>query len=136
MILADSNFFIALPRPHDRLNVRALKWSGTIREPIVTTEYILWECVNFLSRPIDRDKAHFIVERMKTASTCELILASPDLRDAGLRLHGARPDKAWSLTDCISFVVMKERSITRALTFDSHFEQAGFEALLQHDPPQ
>ncbi len=42
-----------------------------------------------------------------------------------------RPDKDWSLTDCISFVVMEEHGITDALTGDHHFEQAGFRALLK-----
>ena len=43
----------------------------------------------------------------------------------------ARPDKEWSLTDCISFVAMNERDITDALTSDHHFEQAGFRILLK-----
>jgi predicted nucleic acid-binding protein len=43
--------------------------------------------------------------------------------------------KEWSLTDCISFVVMNERKIRRALAYDHHFEQAGFEPLLRKDPP-
>src|SRR5208282_5143253 len=43
----------------------------------------------------------------------------------------ARPDKEWSLTDCISFVVMNERGMTDALTSDHHFEQAGFQILLK-----
>jgi len=42
-----------------------------------------------------------------------------------------RPDKEWSLTDCISLVVMNERGITDALTNDHHFEQAGFQILLK-----
>jgi len=42
----------------------------------------------------------------------------------------ARNDKDWSLTDCISFIVMEEHGITEALTGDRHFEQAGFRALL------
>ncbi len=42
-----------------------------------------------------------------------------------------RLDKDWSLTDCISFAVMQERSLTEALTSDHHFEQAGFTALLK-----
>src|SRR6266851_7667037 len=52
-----------------------------------------------------------------------------------LRLHAQRLDKEWSLTDCISFVVMERRGISRALAHDQHFEQAGFEALLRRDPP-
>jgi predicted nucleic acid-binding protein len=52
------------------------------------------------------------------------------LFDAGLELYSRRPDKEWSLTDCISFVVMEEHGLTEALTTDHHFEQAGFTALL------
>jgi predicted nucleic acid-binding protein len=52
----------------------------------------------------------------------------------GLSLHQSRPDKHWSLTDCISFVVMQDRAVQQALAFDYHFEQAGFEALLRRDP--
>lgn len=50
--------------------------------------------------------------------------------DAGLRLYAARPDKSWSLTDCISFEVMRSMGLTEALTGDRDFEQAGFVRLL------
>ena len=49
----------------------------------------------------------------------------------GVEFYAQRPDKDWSLTDCISFVVMEERGIREALTGDHHFEQAGFAALLK-----
>lgn len=35
-------------------------------------------------------------------------------------------DKQWSFTDCTSFVVMKQRSMMEAFTFDHHFAQMGF----------
>lgn len=49
------------------------------------------------------------------------------LNPAGYR---DRPDKDWSLTDCLSFEVMSERGVTTALTADRHFTQAGFQAIL------
>jgi hypothetical protein len=52
------------------------------------------------------------------------------LLDRGLRLMGNRADKDWSLTDCISFVVMQDEGLDTALTGDRHFVQAGFKALL------
>jgi hypothetical protein len=61
----------------------------------------------------------------------ELIPPDPALFELGIDLYSRRPDKAWSLTDCISFVVMTQRQITDALTGDHHFEQAGFRALLR-----
>ena len=39
-------------------------------------------------------------------------------------------DKKWSLTDCVSFLVMKEENIEEALSADKHFTQAGFKILL------
>src|SRR5947199_324028 len=55
----------------------------------------------------------------------------PDLPADGIQLYSQRPDKEWSLTDCVSFVAMQRREITDALTKDHHFEQAGFVALLK-----
>jgi uncharacterized protein len=61
-----------------------------------------------------------------------LILADADASlKAGIDLYRARPDKEWSLTDCISFAVMHQYSIREALTADHHFEQAGFVPLLK-----
>ena len=62
--------------------------------------------------------------------TLKLSPPSAELFDRGCELYTSRSDKEWSLTDCISFVVMKERGLTDALTPDRHFEQAGFKVLL------
>jgi predicted nucleic acid-binding protein len=70
-------------------------------------------------------------EALQSSTNCEIAPSSQRLFNAGMHLYASRPDKDWSLTDCISFVVMQERGITDALTGDRHFEQAGFRALLR-----
>jgi uncharacterized protein len=135
MILLDTGYFIALFTPEDDLHRRAAAWSLHLAEPLLVTEYVLLECVNSFSRPKDRPSAHALIEHVRSDPACELVHGSTDLFEAGLRLHRERPDKAWSLTDCISFALMRERGLRRALAYDAHFEQAGFEALLRKEPP-
>ena len=66
------------------------------------------------------------------ASLATMIVPTTDqLWQEGFDLYQRRLDKEWSLTDCISFVVMQREGITDALTGDKHFEQAGFTALLK-----
>lgn len=70
-------------------------------------------------------------QRLLTDSQHNLIPLSMALHHEGLQLHEARADKEWSLTDCISFVVMRREGLAEALTGDHHFEQARFVALLK-----
>jgi len=53
------------------------------------------------------------------------------LTTEGLSLLGARPDKAYSLCDAVSFVLMRQHGFMEALTTDHHFEQEGFRRLLE-----
>ncbi len=136
MILLDSGFLIALAKPKDALHAKAKAWAAQVREPLVVTDYVLCETVDALSLPTDREKAHLLVSMLKTRPRCQIIAGSPGLFEAGLKLHAARPDKEWSLTDCISFHVMQQMGISQALAYDLHFAQAGFDPLLRRDPPQ
>lgn len=96
---------------------------------------ILWETVNSLSKAADRVKAHEIVHEVRSVPGYDLVKVTDELFEAGLRLHRDRSDKEWSLTDCVSLIVMEQRGARRALSHDHHFEQAGYEALLRRDPP-
>ncbi|NUN95806.1 MAG: hypothetical protein HUU16_06510 [Candidatus Omnitrophica bacterium] len=49
----------------------------------------------------------------------------------GLDLFGARPDKGYSLTDCISMELARSLGISQVLTADRHFEREGFELLMK-----
>jgi uncharacterized protein len=71
------------------------------------------------------------LELLRAQPDVEIVPSTSDLFRRGTELFAARPDKEWSLTDCISFVVMNERGINDALTNDHHFEQAGFRILLK-----
>lgn len=134
MIFLDTSYVIALADAQDQWHGRARDWSNAAPGKLLTTEYVLWECVNYFSSPIDRPKAAAIADYLRTDKSIEFISASPQLLEEGLQLHAGRSDKFWSLTDCVSFVLMQRLGIRAALSTDQHFEQAGFEVLLLRNP--
>ncbi len=133
MIFLDTGYLIALLNPRDELHSRAQAWAEQMDGPLLLTDYILWETINFFSSPTQKPKAHALVRQLRADAAFEIVPATPALFDAGLQLHRECADKAWSLTDCVSFLVMRERGVTQALPYDQHFEQAGFEALLRRN---
>lgn len=134
MIFVDSGYLIALGDPRDFLHRRAVGWFRNLHRDVLLTEYVLFEAVNSLSTPALRQRAAELIEWARIGEECVFLEANRALFDAGRSLFRARSDKAWSLTDCISFHVMQERGIREALAHDEHFEQAGFVALLRRDP--
>jgi hypothetical protein len=130
-IFADSFYFLALLRLDDRAHARALTASQNRSEPLITTPWILTEVADALAVPGLRESFPRLLATLRADPACMILPATQDLFDAGVELYAQRPDKAWSLTDCISFVVMQEHDIHEALTGDRHFEQAGFVALLK-----
>ncbi len=69
-------------------------------------------------------------QTLQTDQRLRIVTAQPSQWERGLALYFQRPDKNWSLTDCISFAVMNDEGLTDALTGDRHFKQAGFTVLL------
>ena len=134
MIFVDTGFFLAQIKPRDALHQRATHWSQSLREPLLTTEFVLLEVADALSPPQDRTKLYELLTTLRQGDDCEIVPLSSTLFDSGLQLHAVHPDKEWSLTDCISFCVMQRRNLTRALAYDHHFEQAGFNPLLRREP--
>jgi uncharacterized protein len=129
-VFADTFFYLALLRNDDPAHARALA-SVAINQTIVTTEFILLELGNVCARA--EDHADFLaqVAGMRASPRVRIIPLDSRLLDRGLERMATRPDKDWSLTDCISFVVMEDEGIKESLTSDRHFEQAGFTALLK-----
>jgi predicted nucleic acid-binding protein len=134
VIFVDTSYLIALFEKSDALHARARQWGRAIRVPLLISEFILVEAYNHFSRPFDRPKVPIIHRAIMTNARYEVVSLSSERLADGLEYHRQRPDKEWSMVDCISFRLMKERGVTQALTHDQHFEQAGFEALLRRDP--
>ena len=88
-----------------------------------------------LSRTHFRALATNFIEELRRGRRVEVISASTTLFDAALTLYRQRPDKDWGLTDCASFVLMRDRGLTDALATDEHFRQAGFRPLLLDADP-
>ncbi|MCY3023035.1 MAG: PIN domain-containing protein [Planctomycetota bacterium] len=130
-VFADTFYFLALFSPEDRAHERAVEESRTRRAPIVTTAWVLTEFGNAFANVELRANFLRAVEHLRGNPRATIVPASDDLFGRGLELYRSRPDKEWSVTDCISFVVMEERGIQEALTGDRHFEQAGFRAVLK-----
>jgi predicted nucleic acid-binding protein len=134
MIFVDTGYLVALLNPRDALRERARAWAMVINEELVVSEYVLVETANACSQGVRREVLHAFLARIRAGNGFVYVEVDNALLSAGLSLHASRSDKTWSLTDCISFLVMKMRGIARALAHDQHFEQAGFEALLRRDP--
>lgn len=99
------------------------------RAQLVTTEFVFLEVANSLSAPSTRRQAVTLIDGLRSLPTVRIITAAADLLADGLTLYRQRSDKEWSLTDCVSFIVMRREQITQAFTSDHHFEQAGFTKL-------
>jgi uncharacterized protein len=128
---ADTSYFLALLIPADINHSPARRWSEAHSIPLITSEYVLVEVGNFLSPVPARRLFGQFWRAVHSDSRMTVVPASPSLLTRGSELYEARLDKPWSLTDCISFVVMKDHAIQDALTTDRHFEQAGFTSLLK-----
>ena len=102
---------------------------------IVTTQMALTEALNHLSREGERLRhlAVQMVRGLEDNPNVEILPQTDAQFRAAVERYAARSDQRWSLTDCASFLVMEERSITEALAYDRDFEQAGFVALLRTD---
>lgn len=129
-ILVDTSFYVALLSPRDQHHAAAAKIASGLRRRLVVTEFVLLELANAFSATESRRRLPALWDFLRADPSVAVIPASSELLARGFSRFANRLDKEWSLTDCISFVVMEDHGITEALTSDHHFEQAGFSRLL------
>jgi predicted nucleic acid-binding protein len=132
--LADTFYWIALADLTDSAHRRAMaltvEWEDSL---ILTTDEVLAEYLTFFATALEQ-------MRRKAVSNTQRILENPGVRVvpqsreslmSGMALYESRPDKGYSLTDCISMQTMRKQGLTEVLTNDRHFEQEGFRALFR-----
>jgi predicted nucleic acid-binding protein len=131
-LFADAFFFVALLNPKDRAHEPARSYvEPDLDRPLVTTTWVLVEVADAMATTARNRDAFLRLYRALRSNPAVEVVPGDDRLESGLDLFARRPDKAWSLTDCISFVVMADRGLAEALTGGHHFEQAGFRALLR-----
>jgi len=128
---ADAVYYIALLNRDDTYHANAVALTRELRGEIVTTEWVLAEVGNAFAQARHRSQFIELVRVLRVKPDVRIIPASRESFDKGLHLFSRRPDKNWSLIDCISFTVMEDLGIREALTTDRHFVQAGFVVLLK-----
>ena len=132
-VFLDTSYVVALCSYKDKYHNIALRIVEDIKKKsihLITSQVILLEIGNTLARLNARNAAVKLLKSIENDPLIEIIPLTESLYRKGFSLFCERLDKEWGITDCISFIIMKERSINAALTTDIHFQQAGFKALL------
>ena len=124
-VFADSYYWLALihKRDPDHERVRGYEVKGVM----VTSVAVQLEVMDALSGMALRPAANSFWNSCAILPNLEVVPLAQDLLERSAALFAARPDKDWSLTDCIAFAIMQDCGIRLALTGDHHFVQAGFE---------
>jgi predicted nucleic acid-binding protein len=132
-VFADTFYWIALTNPTDSRYQDALAVDDKLAgATIFTTDEVLGEFLTFFAGDawLRNHAARTVLELLKDPD----VRVVPQSRESfldGLELYRQRPEKNYSLTDCISMQAMRRYAITEALTNDRHFEQEGFRALFR-----
>lgn len=128
-LFLDASYVIALEIANEQNHLAASShWQSLDRKNtrLVTTSYVFDEIVTFLNSRRLHAKAVEIGNRLLSSSSVQFIQVNETIFLEAWEFFQKHNDKSYSLTDCVSFVVMKQLKIKEALTFDNHFLQAGF----------
>jgi uncharacterized protein len=134
---ADTLFWLARARPGDPWSAAAKKAEEDLGPEvrITTTEEVLTEFLNALAGggPFLRNRAAQMVRAIMAHPGVVVVPSSHSSFVRGVERYEQRPDKRYSLTDCISMQVMDEQGIREILSNDHHFTQEGYVILIRKD---
>lgn len=129
-VFVDTAYVLALVNERDRYHERAQELADLFEgQALLITDAVLLEIGNALARNF-KQEAIEIISYLIESEEVEIFHYSPEIFDKAFAMYKKYDDKEWSLVDCISFIVMSKRGIKQVLTFDHHFEQSGFTAIM------
>lgn len=129
-VFLDTGYLLALELSNDQNHPAASRHWRSLRKrlpPLVTTSYVFDEVVTYFNSRGYHAKAVEVGNRLLESPSVQFVQVDEGLFREGWRYFQQHRDKDYSLTDCISFVVMKRSGIETAFAFDQHFVQAGFQ---------
>ena len=129
-VFADTFYWAALANKQDASHQKAVEFAQKYSGQSVTTEWIFAEVADGLASTRHRHLIQPLRQLWRTDRNLTVVEATHEFFERGMDLFCSRADKEWSLTDCISFIVMQQFGLVEAVTADHHFEQAGFLPLL------
>ncbi len=132
-VFADTAYWIALVNVKDDWRKAAWELSQSLTAvQLVTTDMVLAELLNYFAEKGQylRDQAVRMVDRISQDTQVEVVPQTRESFASGFDLYRKRPDKGYSLTDCVSMKTMERLQITDVLTPDAHFAQERFRALM------
>lgn len=130
-VFADTFYWIALMNKRDSAHRFAVEQARRLApRGLVTSDEVLTEFLAFCaSDTVLRGAAGRAANALLSDRRIRAIPQSRGSFLEGLALYNSRPDKGYSLTDCISMQTMRREGLTDVLTNDRHFEQEGFRRL-------
>jgi predicted nucleic acid-binding protein len=137
-LFIDTGYFRGLLDENDRFHRVAMRWQRALVEvprTMVTSTAVLLELGNHFCKPGPFESALPLFRNVLLDAEFVVIEIGVKDLEAGLALRASRKDKDWGLTDCTSFLIMRDFGIREALACDQHFRQAGFRAMLLDGSP-
>ena len=136
-VFVDTAYWIAVVWHTDQwaLSARRAREALGERARLVTTDEVLSEFLDFMgTRGSDlRRRAAQMVRAILSNPNVGVFHQSHESFLRGLVLYEERPDKGYTLTDCISMDTMRAQGIADALSADQHFAQEGFSVLMRKE---
>jgi uncharacterized protein len=123
-IFADTLYWVAITNRRDQWHQIAEQTSRRLAGcRLVTTDEVLIEVLSAFCEAgrYLRQEGIALIHDLHTDPTVAVYPQSPQSITSGVTLYEARPDKKYSLTDCISMVTMRQERIAEILTHDDHF---------------